>query len=59
MSSCWRRVLAVLAAVVLLLVVSTARLFVWPAQGMSARASAIVRPAVRGDRPGVALSLAR
>ena len=59
MSSRWRRVLAVLAAVVLAFVVSTARLFVWPAQGMPARVSAIVMPAGPGDRLGVALSLAR
>jgi hypothetical protein len=39
--------------------VLTARLFVWPAQGMPARVSAIVMLAGPGDRLPVALQLAR
>jgi hypothetical protein len=41
------------------LIVLTARLFVWPAQGMPARVSAIVMLAGPGDRLPVALQLAR
>ena len=37
----------------------TARLFVWPAQGMPSRANAIVMLAGPGDRLGAALKLAR
>ena len=55
----WRR--AFITVVVLLLVfgVVTARLFVWPAQGMPARVSAIVMPDGPGNRLAVALRLAR
>jgi uncharacterized SAM-binding protein YcdF (DUF218 family) len=55
----WQRV--VLAAVALVLVLGglTARLFVWPDQGMPARVSAIVMLAGPGDRLPVALRLAR
>lgn len=38
----WRRVLAVLAVIVVAFCLVTARLFVWPAQGMPPRVSAIV-----------------
>jgi hypothetical protein len=55
----WRRVFAVVAAVIVVLSVLTARLFVWPAQGMPARVSAIVMLAGPGDRLPVALELAR
>ena len=51
----WRRVLAVLAAIVVTFCAVTARLFVWPAQGMPARVSAIVMLAGPGDRLPVAL----
>ncbi len=55
----WRRAfLAVLILVVAFCVV-TARLFVWPAQGMPPRVSAIVMLAGPGDRLNVALELAR
>jgi hypothetical protein len=47
------------AAVIVVLIVLTARLFVWPAQGMPARVSAIVMLAGPGDRLPVALQLAR
>jgi uncharacterized SAM-binding protein YcdF (DUF218 family) len=47
-----------LAAIVVLAVI-TARLLVWPAQGMPARVSAIVMLAGPGDRLPVALQLAR
>jgi uncharacterized SAM-binding protein YcdF (DUF218 family) len=59
MSSRWRRVLAAFVAVVLAFGAVTARLFVWPAQGMPARVSAIVMLAGPGDRLSVALGLAR
>ena len=55
----WRRVLAVLAAIVVAFCAVTARLFVWPAQGMPDRVSAIVMLAGPGDRLPVALDLAR
>lgn len=55
----WRRVLAATVVVVLVFGVVTARLFVWPAQGMPARVSAIVLLAGPGNRLGVALDLAR
>ncbi len=58
-SRCWRRALAAAAAVIVAFSVVTARLFVWPAQGMSARVSAIVMLAGPGDRLPVALQLAR
>ena len=55
----WRRVLAAAVAVLLVFGLVTARLFVWPAQGMPARVSAIVVLAGPGDRLSVALDLAR
>lgn len=55
----WRRVLAVLAVIVVAFCLVTARLFVWPAQGMPPRVSAIVMLAGPGDRLPVALNLAR
>lgn len=58
-SRTWRRVLAVLAVVVVAFGVVTARLLVWPAQGMPARVSAIVMLAGPGARTRVALELAR
>ena len=45
--------------VVLMCCAATARLFVWPAQGMPARVSAIVLLAGPGDRLSTALDLAR
>lgn len=59
LSRSWRRVFG---AVIILLVVfaaATARLLVWPAQGMPASVSAIVMLAGGGDRLPVALRLAR
>jgi hypothetical protein len=55
----WRRV--AIAALVLLVAFSlvTARLIVWPAEGMPARVSAIVVLAGQGDRLAAALQLAR
>jgi hypothetical protein len=55
----WRRALAVMAAIVVAFCAVTARLLVWPAQGMPARVSAIVMLAGPGDRLPVALKLAR
>jgi uncharacterized SAM-binding protein YcdF (DUF218 family) len=59
MSSRWRRALAAMAVAVLAFGAVTARLFVWPAQGMPAGVSAIVMLAGPGDRLSVALALAR
>jgi uncharacterized SAM-binding protein YcdF (DUF218 family) len=59
LSSRWRRVLAAVVVVVLAVGAVTTRLFVWPAQGMPARVSAIVMLAGPGDRLGAALRLAR
>jgi hypothetical protein len=58
-SSRWRRVLFVAMVVVLVCGAVTARLFVWPAQGMPSRVSAIVLLAGPGNRFGVAVDLAR
>jgi hypothetical protein len=55
----WRRVFAAVAAVVVAFCLVTARLLVWPAQGMPTRVSAIVMLAGPGDRLAVALELAR
>lgn len=55
----WRRASIVAVAVLVVLGVVTARLFVWPAQGMPARVSAIVMLAGPGNRLPVALQLAR
>jgi uncharacterized SAM-binding protein YcdF (DUF218 family) len=55
----WRRlVVGVLVLLVALVAVST-RLFVWPAQGMPARVSAIVMLSGPGDRLPEAVTLAR
>ena len=54
----WRRVLTVLLTLILAFVLATARLLVWPVQGMPARVSAIVMLAGPGDRMPVALQLA-
>jgi hypothetical protein len=58
-SRAWRRAFAAVVAVIAAFSVVTARLFVWPAQGMPARASAIVMLAGPGNRLPVALELAR
>ena len=55
----WRRLLAATAALVVALGVVSARLFIWPAEGMPAHVSAIVMLAGPGDRLPVALRLAR
>ena len=55
----WRRALVALAVVVVAFSLVTARLLVWPAQGMPARVSAIVMLAGPGNRLPVALQLAR
>jgi hypothetical protein len=52
-------VVAVALLVVVAFGTATARLFVWPAQGMPAQVSAIVMLAGPGDRLEVALQLAR
>jgi uncharacterized SAM-binding protein YcdF (DUF218 family) len=54
-----RRVLAAVVAVILAFGLVTARLFVWPAQGMPATVDAIVMLAGPGNRLPVALQLAR
>jgi hypothetical protein len=54
-----RRVLAAAAALVAAVVLVSARLFVWPAEGVPAQVSAIVMLAGPGDRLPVALRLAR
>ena len=59
LSRAWRRAFAAVAAVIVVLSVLTARLLVWPAQGMPTRVSAIVMLAGPGDRLPVALQLAR
>ncbi|MGH3220454.1 MAG: YdcF family protein [Streptosporangiaceae bacterium] len=58
-SSRWRRIVLAATALVLALGVLTARLFVWPTQGMPAHVSAIVMLAGPGNRMPVALQLAR
>jgi len=55
----WRRALVALAAVLVLFAGATARLFVWPQQGMPPRVSAIVMLDGPGDPLNVALRLAR
>jgi hypothetical protein len=55
----WRCIFATAAALVVALGVVSARLFVWPAEGMPAHVSAIVMLAGPGDRLPVALRLAR
>lgn len=54
-----RRALAAAIALAVAFCLATARLFVWPAQGMPARVSAIVMLAGPGNRLGVAVRLAR
>jgi hypothetical protein len=55
----WRRVFTAVLVVALASVLVTARLLVWPAQGMPTRVSAIAMLAGPGDRLPVALKLAR
>jgi uncharacterized SAM-binding protein YcdF (DUF218 family) len=55
----WRRSLAVLAVIVAAFVIVTARVIVWPTQGMPPRVDAIVMMSGPGDRIEVALRLAR
>lgn len=55
----WRLAAAALIIVVLVFGAATARLLVWPAQGLTTRVSAIVMLAGPGDRLSVALRLAR
>jgi uncharacterized SAM-binding protein YcdF (DUF218 family) len=54
-----RRAFAAVMALVAAFLLVTARLFVWPAEGMPAQVSAIVMLAGPGDRLPVALQLAR
>jgi hypothetical protein len=54
-----RRALVVAAALIVVFVLVTARLFVWPTQGMPTQVSAIVMLAGPGDRLPVALHLAQ
>jgi hypothetical protein len=54
----WRRALVAAAILILAFAVVTARLIVWPAQGMPPRVSAIVMLAGPGDRLATALKLA-
>jgi uncharacterized SAM-binding protein YcdF (DUF218 family) len=55
----WRWIFINVLALVVALGVVSARLFVWPAEGMPARVDAIVMLAGPGDRLPVALRLAR
>jgi hypothetical protein len=55
----WRRSLAALAVIVAAFAAATARVIVWPAQGMPPHVDAIVMMAGGGDRVSVALRLAR
>jgi uncharacterized SAM-binding protein YcdF (DUF218 family) len=55
----WRTALIVLAIVVITLSTVTARLFIWPDQGMPARVSAIVMLDSPGTSVGAALRLER
>ena len=59
LSRVWRRVFAALVTVAVAFSLVTARLLVWPAQGMPTRVSAIVLLAGPGNRLPVALQLAR
>ena len=54
-----RRAFAAVMALIVAFVLVTVRLFVWPAEGMPDRVSAIVMLAGPGDRLPVALQLAR
>lgn len=55
----WRKALITALALFLVFIAATARVLVWPVQGMPARVSAIVMLAGPGDRMPVALRLAR
>jgi uncharacterized SAM-binding protein YcdF (DUF218 family) len=55
----WRRALYALSILVLAFCLVTARLFIWPTQGMPAHVDAIVMFDGPGDRLGLALRLAR
>ena len=55
----WRRAFIAAMVLIAVFVLVTARLFVWPAQGMPSRVSAIVMLAGPGSRMPVALQLAR
>ena len=55
----WRRIAFAALALIVAFGAVTARLFVWPAQGMPDRVSAIVMLAGPGNRMPVALQLAR
>jgi hypothetical protein len=55
----WRRALIAVAVIFMAVIAATARLFIWPAQGMPAHVSAIVMMDSPGDTLGVALRLAR
>ena len=55
----WRRALVAAAAVIVVFVLVTVRLFLWPAQGMPSQVSAIVMLAGPGNRLPVALRLAQ
>lgn len=55
----WRGLVIALAITVIAALAATARLFVWPAQGMPPRVSAIVSLDIDGGRLDTALSLAK
>jgi hypothetical protein len=55
----WHRALLALAVVFIAIGAATARLFIWPDQGMSARVSAIVMLDSPGNSMNIALRLAR
>lgn len=57
--SAWRRFVIAVIVVFCMLAIVTARLFIWPAQGMPANVNAIVMLNGPGDRLPVALRLAR
>lgn len=54
-----RRILAVVMTLILVFAAATARVLIWPSQGMPAHVDAIVMMAGPGDRMAVALRLAR
>ena len=55
----WRRVFVAVIILVMVFGVTTARILVWPAQGIPARVDAIIMLAGSGDRLAVASQLAR
>jgi hypothetical protein len=55
----WRRILVSVIALVLVFSALTARILIWPTQGMPAHVDAIIMMAGPGDRQSVALELAR